>query len=150
MCKEVAPKLQAPIVLFQYFNPMLRCSVRVYCERAKDAGAAGGPRSQPWLSKISQLAACDFTIWHLHLHNGRLPHPNGHHGAPACPALLHLVRLSAAPMLGQLHAVLPALPQVLLVLTSQWVQVCLCPTFPLRRRLPCVKLPMPWAWSWCC
>lgn len=41
MCKEVAPKLQAPIVLFQYFNPMLRCSVRVYCERAKDAGAAG-------------------------------------------------------------------------------------------------------------
>lgn len=41
MCKEVAPKLQAPIVLFQYFNPMLRCSVEVYCERAKDAGAAG-------------------------------------------------------------------------------------------------------------
>ncbi|KAK9809415.1 hypothetical protein WJX73_003733 [Symbiochloris irregularis] len=41
LVKEVSSQLRAPLVMFQYFNPMLRCTVDTYCQRASDAGAAG-------------------------------------------------------------------------------------------------------------
>lgn len=43
LVKEVSSQLRAPLVMFQYFNPMLRCTVDTYCQRASAAGAAGKP-----------------------------------------------------------------------------------------------------------
>ena len=41
MLEKLTPSLKAPVILFQYYNPMLRCSVETYCERARQAGASG-------------------------------------------------------------------------------------------------------------
>lgn len=41
MVRKVSPKLRAPIVLFQYYNPILRKGPDEYCRMARDAGAAG-------------------------------------------------------------------------------------------------------------
>ena len=38
---RVSPKLRAPIILFQYYNPILRKGPDEYCRAAKEAGAAG-------------------------------------------------------------------------------------------------------------
>ena len=38
---RVSPRLQAPIILFQYYNPILRKGPDEYCRQAKEAGAAG-------------------------------------------------------------------------------------------------------------
>jgi len=38
---KVSPRLQAPIILFQYSNPSLRKGPEEYCRQAKEAGAAG-------------------------------------------------------------------------------------------------------------
>lgn len=38
---RVSPKLRAPIILFQYYNPILRRGPDEYCRLAKEAGAAG-------------------------------------------------------------------------------------------------------------
>ena len=46
MLQKLTPSLKAPVILFQYYNPMLRCGVDKYCERAQQAGAAGMPHFQ--------------------------------------------------------------------------------------------------------
>ena len=42
---RVSPKLRAPIILFQYYNPILRKGLDEYCRLAKQAGAAGDDHS---------------------------------------------------------------------------------------------------------
>lgn len=41
MVREVAPQLKAPLVLFTYFNPILRKGVDRFCQQIKVAGASG-------------------------------------------------------------------------------------------------------------
>ena len=41
MLKQVSPRLQAPVIMFQYYNPILRCGLDDYCQRAQAAGASG-------------------------------------------------------------------------------------------------------------
>lgn len=38
---KVSPRLRAPLILFQYYNPILRKGPDEYCRQAKQAGAAG-------------------------------------------------------------------------------------------------------------
>lgn len=39
--KETSPSIKAPIVLFTYYNPILRMGLDAFCAAAKDAGASG-------------------------------------------------------------------------------------------------------------
>jgi len=41
MLKEVSPTLKSPVVLFTYFNPILKKGIDQFCKEAKDAGASG-------------------------------------------------------------------------------------------------------------
>ena len=41
MLGRVAPRVKAPIILFTYFNPILRRGVRSFCADAAAAGVAG-------------------------------------------------------------------------------------------------------------
>jgi hypothetical protein len=41
MVAEVSPQLKAPLVLFTYFNPILRKGVDKFCQQIKEAGASG-------------------------------------------------------------------------------------------------------------
>lgn len=44
MVRGVAPGLNAPLVLFTYFNPILRKGLDKFCAAIKEAGASGAPR----------------------------------------------------------------------------------------------------------
>ena len=41
MLKEVAPELSCPVVLFSYFNPIVRRGLADFAAAAKDAGVDG-------------------------------------------------------------------------------------------------------------
>lgn len=41
MLKEVSPQLTAPVVVFSYYNPLLRRGIDTFCKQIKNAGAAG-------------------------------------------------------------------------------------------------------------
>lgn len=41
MVAEVSPQLKAPLVLFTYYNPILRKGVDNFCKQIRDAGASG-------------------------------------------------------------------------------------------------------------
>eukprot|EP00882_Tetradesmus_deserticola_P025450 GHRQ01027955.1.p3 GENE.GHRQ01027955.1~~GHRQ01027955.1.p3 ORF type:complete len:184 (+),score=99.01 GHRQ01027955.1:1052-1603(+) len=41
MVAKVAPELQAPLVLFTYYNPIIRRGMDKFCEQIKAAGVAG-------------------------------------------------------------------------------------------------------------
>jgi len=41
MLKEASPNLKAPVVLFTYYNPILKKGINEFCRLAKDAGASG-------------------------------------------------------------------------------------------------------------
>lgn len=41
MVKEVAPKLQAPLILFTYYNPILNRGIKLFLEQMKSAGVQG-------------------------------------------------------------------------------------------------------------
>uniref|UniRef100_A0A7S3E415 Tryptophan synthase n=1 Tax=Chloropicon laureae TaxID=464258 RepID=A0A7S3E415_9CHLO len=41
MLKKTSPKLKSPVVLFTYYNPILKKGIDAFCAMAKDAGAAG-------------------------------------------------------------------------------------------------------------
>lgn len=41
MLKEVSPRLTAPVVVFTYYNPIMRKGLDTFCQQIKDAGAAG-------------------------------------------------------------------------------------------------------------
>lgn len=41
LISRVSPKLRAPLLVFQYYNPILRKGPDEYCRLAKEAGAAG-------------------------------------------------------------------------------------------------------------
>jgi len=41
MVSTVSPQLKAPLVLFTYFNPILRKGVERFCQQIKAAGASG-------------------------------------------------------------------------------------------------------------
>lgn len=41
MLKEVLPSIKAPVVVFVYFNQLLRRGMDEFCAQAKAAGAAG-------------------------------------------------------------------------------------------------------------
>ena len=54
---RVSPRMRAPIILFQYYNPILRKGPDEYCRQAKEAGAAGSPpptwaTPQPWHPRL--------------------------------------------------------------------------------------------------
>lgn len=42
MVAQVAPTLNAPLVLFTYYNPIIRRGMDKFCQQIKAAGAAGG------------------------------------------------------------------------------------------------------------
>lgn len=42
MVSRVAPSLSAPLVLFTYYNPILRRGMDHFCKQIKEAGASGG------------------------------------------------------------------------------------------------------------
>jgi hypothetical protein len=42
MVSKVAPTLSAPLVLFTYYNPIIRRGMDKFCAQIKEAGAAGG------------------------------------------------------------------------------------------------------------
>jgi tryptophan synthase alpha chain len=42
MVSQVAPTLSAPLVLFTYYNPIIRRGMDKFCQQIKAAGAAGG------------------------------------------------------------------------------------------------------------
>lgn len=44
MLKEVSPQLTAPVVVFSYYNPLLRRGFDTFCKQVKDAGASGMPQ----------------------------------------------------------------------------------------------------------
>lgn len=46
MVRCVAPTLKAPLVLFTYFNPILRKGVDNFCRQIKAAGASGARRGE--------------------------------------------------------------------------------------------------------
>eukprot|EP00877_Chromochloris_zofingiensis_P001086 jgi/Chrzof1/10979/Cz05g19120.t1 len=41
MLRTVAPKIKAPIILFTYFNPIIRKGMDTFCKQIKEAGASG-------------------------------------------------------------------------------------------------------------
>lgn len=41
MLKAVSPKLKAPVVLFTYYNPIMRRGMSNFCRMIKEAGASG-------------------------------------------------------------------------------------------------------------
>jgi len=41
MLKEVTPELSCPVVLFSYFNPIVRWGLADFAAAAKDAGVEG-------------------------------------------------------------------------------------------------------------
>ncbi len=41
MLKETTPQLTAPVVVFSYYNPLLRRGIDTFCKQVKDAGASG-------------------------------------------------------------------------------------------------------------
>jgi hypothetical protein len=44
MVAKVSPTLNAPLVLFTYYNPIIRRGMDKFCQQIKAAGAAGGVR----------------------------------------------------------------------------------------------------------
>ena len=46
MVSKVAPTLDAPLVLFTYFNPIIRRGMDKFCQQIKAAGAAGAQQQQ--------------------------------------------------------------------------------------------------------
>lgn len=44
MVAKVSPTLSAPLVLFTYYNPIIRRGMDKFCQQIKEAGAAGGSR----------------------------------------------------------------------------------------------------------
>ena len=41
--RKVSPKIKAPIIMFTYFNPIMRRGCEVFCRQIKEAGALGTP-----------------------------------------------------------------------------------------------------------
>lgn len=44
MVSSVSPSLSAPLVLFTYYNPIIRRGMDTFCEQIKAAGASGAPQ----------------------------------------------------------------------------------------------------------
>lgn len=42
LVREVSPSLKAPLVLFTYYNPIMRKGMDTFCRELKEAGASGG------------------------------------------------------------------------------------------------------------
>ena len=49
LVSKVTPRVKTPIILFQYYNPILRKGPDEYCRIAKQAGAAGNLVTHPKL-----------------------------------------------------------------------------------------------------
>lgn len=62
MVAKVAPTIKAPLVLFTYFNPIIRRGMDQFCAQIKAAGASGGQ-----LQEVSAAGACHMAAV------GRLP-----------------------------------------------------------------------------
>lgn len=45
MVSRVAPSLRAPLVLFTYYNPIIRRGMDTFCRQIKEAGASGARSS---------------------------------------------------------------------------------------------------------
>ena len=41
--RKVSPKISAPIIMFTYFNPIMRRGSERFCQQIKEAGASGQP-----------------------------------------------------------------------------------------------------------
>jgi len=50
----VSPSIKAPLVLFTYFNPIIRKGMDRFCKEIKEAGASGA-----WGAPGSEGRACD-------------------------------------------------------------------------------------------
>jgi hypothetical protein len=53
MVSKVSPTLSAPLVLFTYYNPIIRRGMDKFCQQIKEAGAAG--RTQDGIRHTAQL-----------------------------------------------------------------------------------------------
>lgn len=52
MVAKVAPGLSAPLVLFTYFNPIIRRGMDTFCDQIKAAGASGA-RARWWVAGVA-------------------------------------------------------------------------------------------------
>lgn len=48
MLRRTTPSLKAPIVLFTYYNPIMRRGLATFCRQAKEAGVAGSSPVRHW------------------------------------------------------------------------------------------------------
>jgi tryptophan synthase alpha chain len=51
MVAKVSPELKAPLVLFTYYNPIIRKGMDKFCSQIKAAGASGAAVQARQLSK---------------------------------------------------------------------------------------------------
>jgi tryptophan synthase alpha chain len=58
MIQQVAPTLKAPLVLFTYYNPIIRRGMDKFCEQIKEAGASGA------LAIVLQRLSSSSLSWH--------------------------------------------------------------------------------------
>ena len=49
MVRRVSPKIKAPIIMFTYFNPIMRRGSERFCQQIKEAGASGPPLAMLYL-----------------------------------------------------------------------------------------------------
>jgi hypothetical protein len=69
MVTKVAPTIKAPLVLFTYFNPIIRRGMDTFCAQIKAAGASGGQltASRIGSSRLPQCwqpSRCLWPQWH--------------------------------------------------------------------------------------
>lgn len=48
LVKRVTPTLKAPLVLFTYYNPIIRRGIDAFCKSISEAGASGGEQTERW------------------------------------------------------------------------------------------------------
>lgn len=97
MVAQVAPTLDAPLVLFTYYNPIIRRGMDKFCQQIKAAGAAGASGNTYLLSRKlveqqQQQHVGDFISMRYYLHQGSY--------STAAVLVLVLAVLQTAPLHG--------------------------------------------------
>ena len=80
--RRVSPKIKAPIIMFTYFNPIMRRGSERFCQQIKEAGASGPPLALHLLGKSRDVSRPrDMRVRHcLHVAHPTLSQLRG----PAC------------------------------------------------------------------
>lgn len=123
MVRGVAPGLKAPLVLFTYFNPILRKGLDKFCAAIKEAGASGASRVCVCGGGGAKGARAQ--------ERGQFVFACGcmHHASCTTTKHKHKHRKQTTPMTKQ---------------------ACSCPTSRSRRRPPCAPRASAPASSSCC